>query len=167
MSAQWYVVYTKPKNELVALENLQNQGFHVYFPRARLKKRRAGGLAVVVEALFPRYLFVQLEKGVHNFSKIRSTRGCVDLVKFGYETSPVPDGLIEAMQARHDDEGLFNLLIPAQLPPGSAVQVQTGPFEGLIGELCKYKSADRVLVLLNVVGQRNVVELDSNLLQPL
>jgi transcriptional antiterminator RfaH len=165
MPAQWYVVYTKPKNEGVALENLSNQGFEVYFPKAKLKKRRPTGLAVVIEALFPRYLFVRLEKGVHNFAKIRSTRGCVDLVKFGVEAQPVPDGLIEAFQSQHDEEGLFNFLAPAQIQPGTAVQIQAGPFEGLVGELCKYKSSERVLVLLDLVGKRNVVELDSNLLQ--
>ncbi|WP_414674848.1 transcription termination/antitermination NusG family protein, partial [Limnobacter sp.] len=33
----WYVVYTKPRLEAVAVDNLQRQGFGVFFPRARQK----------------------------------------------------------------------------------------------------------------------------------
>lgn len=43
--AQWYVMYTKPRQEIVALENLQRQNYSVFFPQARVQKRRAGHCA--------------------------------------------------------------------------------------------------------------------------
>lgn len=98
--AQWYVMYTKPRQEIVALENLQRQNYSVFFPQARVQKRKAGqGTVQVVEPLFPRYMFIQLEVGVSDFSKLRSTKGCVDLVKFGGKPSVVPVELIDQLNS--------------------------------------------------------------------
>lgn len=69
--AKWYVMYTKPRQESVALDNLQRQNYTVFYPQARVLKRKAGkGSTAVVEPLFPRYMFVRLEVGVDDFFQI-------------------------------------------------------------------------------------------------
>ena len=66
---KWYVMYTKPRQEAVALANLLRQNYTVFYPQARVLKRRAGKSSnTVVESLFPRYMFVNLEVGVDDFS---------------------------------------------------------------------------------------------------
>jgi len=158
----WYVVFTRPKNETVAVENLKNQGFASYLPMASMKKRRASGMHLVVEPLFPRYVFVALKKGVHNFSKIRSTRGCVDLVRFGFEVVPLPMGFVESLQAAENADGLIDLQASKQLEQGTRVSLQAGPFEGLVGELRNYKSADRVVIMLDLMGKKTAVEVPAD-----
>ena len=37
---EWYAVYTKPKREMVAEENLQRQEILTYLPLTREKRRR-------------------------------------------------------------------------------------------------------------------------------
>lgn len=153
MSTRWYVVFTKPRLEAVAIENLQNQGLDAWYPRARVVKRRAAGREEVVESLFPRYVFVQLTQGEHMFSKIRSTRGCIDLVRFGFEYRPVPVGFVEALRGQCDDDGLVPLEAKtAKLQPGTRVTLIDGAMAGLVGELRGYKAADRVIVLMNLMG---------------
>ena len=163
----WYVVLTKPKNEAVAIENLQNQGFDAYLPMASVKKRRASGMHQVVEALFPRYVFVALTKGLDNFSKIRSTRGCVDLVRFGFEVMHLPVGFVESLKAAENETGLIDLLKPKQLEQGTRVSLQAGPFEGLVGELRNYKSADRVVIMLDLMGKKTAVEVAADSVEKL
>lgn len=159
----WYVVYTKPRLEAVAVDNLQRQGFGVFFPRARQKKRKAGGMQLVVEPLFPRYLFVQLQAGVHDFAKLRSTKGCIDLVRFGGKATPVPSDLITLIASQLDDESVMNLDARAPaLAEGQEVRVEAGPFEGLVGRVAALKSADRVLLLLNVLGAERPVEIHTD-----
>ncbi|HEX4879556.1 MAG TPA: transcriptional activator RfaH [Limnobacter sp.] len=157
--AQWYVMYTKPRMEAVAQDNLLRQNYRVFFPRALVRKRRATqGMVEVVEPLFPRYLFVQLEQGVDDFSKLRSTKGCVDLVKFGGKPAPVPQGLVQWIAGQVDPLGIMDLSAAQNLEVGASVRVAAGPFEGLVGTITKQKSADRVLVLLNVLGADRAVE---------
>ena len=57
----WYLVYTKPRQEEVALTNLTRQGYGVYLPRLRQLRKRSGKQVPVVEPLFPRYLFIHLD----------------------------------------------------------------------------------------------------------
>ena len=164
--AQWYVMYTKPRQEAVAQDNLQRQNYRVFFPKARVKKRKAGQACEVVEPLFPRYIFVHLEVGVDNFSKLRSTKGCIDLVKFGGKASPVPAELIDLIQCQLEDDGAIDLRRVAEPPEvGASVRVSEGPFEGLIGTIAKHKGADRVLLLLNVLGGERMVQLQASQLE--
>lgn len=161
--AQWYVMYTKPRQEAVALDNLQRQNYTVFYPQARVQKRKAGkGSVQVVEPLFPRYMFLSLEMGVDNFSKLRSTKGCMDLVKFGGKPSCVPAELIALIQSQTDDDNVLNLSALNDLELGGAVRVAEGPFEGLLGTIAQKKSEERVIVLLHVLGAERSVELSRN-----
>jgi transcriptional antiterminator RfaH len=158
--SQWYVMYTKPRQEVVALENLQRQNYSVFFPQARLQKRKAGqGSAQVVEPLFPRYMFIHLQVGVSDFSKLRSTKGCVDLVKFGGKPSVVPQELVELIQSQVDCDSVLDLLTLNELEVGGLVRVAEGPFEGMLGKIASRRSDQRVIVLLNVLGAERSVEL--------
>ncbi|MCR2745189.1 transcription termination/antitermination protein NusG [Limnobacter parvus] len=161
--ANWYVMYTKPRQEAVALDHLQRQNYTVFYPQARVQKRKAGqGSVQVVEPLFPRYMFVNLEVGVDDFSKLRSTKGCMDLVKFGGKPAIVPGDLIDLIQNQTDDENILNLAALNDLEVGGVVRVAEGPFEGLMGTIAKKKSEERVIVLLHVLGAERSVELSRN-----
>lgn len=160
---RWYVMYTKPRQETVALENLQRQSYTVMYPRARLQKRKAGqGTVTVLEPLFPRYMFVQMEAGVDDFSKLRSTKGCIDLVKFGGKASTVPDDFIQLISTQADNDCVIDLQQTNALPLGSNVRVAEGPFEGLLGTIASAKSDHRVIVLLNILGAERNVELKKS-----
>ncbi len=67
---EWYLLRSKPRQELRAVENLERQGFIAYCPMLEKKRSRP-------EPLFPGYVFLQHEDfEVHpEFGKIRSTRG--------------------------------------------------------------------------------------------
>ncbi len=159
MSTRWYVVFTKPRLEALAQEHLMNQGMDAWYPRARVVKRRATGREEVVESMFPRYIFVELTQGQHHFAKIRSTRGCIDLVRFGFEYKPVPVGFVEALRSQCDEEGLVPLESKTvKLQAGSKVMLLDGAMAGLVGELRSYKAADRVIVLMNLMGSVAQVE---------
>lgn len=161
--AQWYVMYTKPRQEAVAVDNLQRQNYTVLYPRARLQKRKAGqGSVTVLEPLFPRYMFVRLESGVDDFSKLRSTKGCIDLVKFGGKAATVADDFIELIVKQADSDCVVDLLQTDGLQVGGKVRVAEGPFEGLMGTIASAKSEHRVIVLLNMLGDERSVELKKN-----
>lgn len=152
----WYVVYTKPRQEQRALENLNLQGFHCFFPTLRTERLFKGRLVPVTEALFPRYLFLS---GNSNWAAIRSTRGVSNLVRFGGVAARVPVTLIEALtqQPMHYQE-LFKV--------GDQLKVINGPFVGIEAELLRlYESPSgeaRVMVLMDVLTRPQKISLPAS-----
>ena len=159
IQADWYVVATKSRSEGVAKINLERQGYASFLPTINLKKRRRGQWTLVTEPLFPGYLFVSLVLGTDDPAPIRSTTGCVGLVRFGHSYTPAPTELVAGLQAAAatDDP------TPAPFQSGDAVRLMSGPFAGLEAVYNMAKGEDRAQVLLEVLGrvQRLTVELDT------
>lgn len=145
----WYVVATKPRQEAVALLNLERQGYRVLLPKLELRKRRRGGWQVVAEPLFPGYLFVALAAGIDDTAPIRSTVGCVGLVRFGGRQVPVPDEFIMPLLT-------MGTSVPGEqelFKSGEQVRLESGPFAGLLAVFDLPRGEDRAEVLLEILGK--------------
>ncbi|WP_294255768.1 transcription/translation regulatory transformer protein RfaH [Propionivibrio sp.] len=152
----WYVVYTRPRQEARALENLRNQGFVCFLPTLSAERLRGGRQVEIAEALFPRYLFVYLEVGRSNWSTIRSTRGVVKLVEFGGVAARIPEAFISALAEQPTQQKkLFEV--------GERLKVIDGPFVGIETELVRlYRTSDgeaRVIVLMELLMRPQQVSL--------
>ncbi|NIN33844.1 MAG: transcription/translation regulatory transformer protein RfaH, partial [Gammaproteobacteria bacterium] len=56
----WYLIHTKPRQEKLAEENLERQGYEIYLPMAEIRRKRRGRSVRVIDPMFPRYLFIHL-----------------------------------------------------------------------------------------------------------
>jgi transcriptional antiterminator RfaH len=152
----WFLVYTKPRQEKCALQNLEQQGYSCYLPLLSKEKLSQGALALSEEPLFPRYLFIKLAQDfmAKSWSPISSTRGVSRLVRFGAEPARVDDALVETLRA-HEASVLNE---PVRLHKvGERVQLTQGPFSGIEGI---YQMADgdrRVMVLIELLSKEVVV----------
>ncbi len=159
-------MYSKPRQERVARENLERQGFDTYLPRVRQPRRRMNRRILVVEPMFPRYLFIRLDARHDNWAPIRSTLGVSALVRFGPYPTPVPEALIEALRAREDEEGIQDLP-PQQFKRGEALRIADGAMAGYEGIFLARSGKDRVLVLLEIMGRQARVEVGQDAVEPL
>jgi transcriptional antiterminator RfaH len=151
---RWYLIYTKPSGEALALKNLARQHYQAYLPRILRTVRRAGRRYERVVALFPRYMFLRLNEGQQALAPVGSTVGVAGIVRFGSRYTIVPDEVIHDLQARADPAtGLHRLSIGAQPTRGDPVRISRGPFDGLEGVFERAAGADRVIVLLRLLGQ--------------
>jgi transcriptional antiterminator RfaH len=165
--SSWYLIYTKPAREAAAREHLLRQGFDVYFPRVSRRVRRSGRWIDQICALFPRYLFVGLDEQKQTLSPVRSTVGIAGVVKFGTQYSPVPPRVLRELQSRANPEsGLHQLSQDARLAAGASVRIAGGPFDSIEGIFQRPAGADRVLVLLQVLGQAISVQLPLDAVAP-
>ena len=146
----WYLIHTKIRQEVVALSNLERQGYRCFLPLFNAEKLRRGKLQVVQEALFPRYLFIGLDTDTQSqsWSPIRSTLGVSRLVMFGHTPGRVDDTLIERLQAQH------NALAQALFQPGDPVTITQGPFAGLEAIYQMTCGEERVMVLLDILSKQ-------------
>ena len=152
--SEWYLVYCKARQEDAAAKGLEEQGYNVYLPKLKVRKRRASGVVHVEEPLFPRYLFVAVESEEQSISPVQYTRGVQKLVKFGMTMLPVPERIVMDLQEREDPETGYHRLELPGLEPGDEVRIRSGAFAGLEGIFQARSGKDRVVVLLSILGQQ-------------
>ena len=139
----WYLIKTKPRQEKKAKQNLENQGYVAFYPIAKINDR--------LVVLFPGYLFVQLNEKTQKFSPINSTKGVLYFVKFGLNFAKVPTSVIEFIKTNQHitTEKLINL---NKFKPGDKVQISDGAFKNWMAIFKCYKSDERVILLMNLLG---------------
>jgi transcriptional antiterminator RfaH len=166
MSPSWFVATTKPRQEKVAKQQLENQNFCVYLPLFRLSKHRNGKWQEKSAALFPGYVFIQLDLSKDNIAPIRSTIGVQGLVRFGNQLVALDEKIIAYLQQNEQQHFGVDLTHAAQFSAGDTVQLLSGPFAGLNGVFDMSKSSDRVIVLLSILGGQQRVTIDVNSIAP-
>ena len=166
MQASWYAVYTKPRQERVAADNLVRQQFDCFLPLAvNPYQRRTARKALRIEPLFPRYLFINAVADQQSLGPVRSTRGVCTLVRFGMKLVTVPETIIQMIRRRmNPDSGLVEL-DPVPVEQGDRVRVFDGPFAGAEGILEACSGEKRALLLMELLGRQTPVEVDRLLLQ--
>jgi transcriptional antiterminator RfaH len=144
----WYLIITKPRQENVAIKNLENQKYSTYCPTVTINNKHI--------VLFPGYLFIYLDKKNENWSPIRSTKGVVNFVRFGLNFAQVPDTVIKFLKANQliNKEKLKNL---NRFKSGEKVQITDGIFKNYVAIFKSSKAEDRVILLMNILGQQQAI----------
>ena len=161
----WFAVYTKPRQERIALENLERQGFSCFLPMAINPYQRRSEKKLRVEPLFPRYLFLNANADEQSLGPVRSTRGVATLVRFGMELARLPEVVIRAVNSRCDPATGLVRLDPVPVAPGDKVKVFDGPLAGLEGIFKERKGEKRALLLASLLGTESTIEVDAMMLQ--
>ena len=161
----WYVIHTKPRQESLAMENLQRQGYTTYCPQITISKHRRNAWHQVTEPLFPRYIFIELTEGEDDFGPIRSTLGVSNMLRFGGKPATISNGIIETLQQQERDSAEHtNPELPVK--PGDRVRVMDGPFAGLEGIFQNTSKDARVIILMELLGRENRVSVDRDSIIP-
>jgi transcriptional antiterminator RfaH len=148
----WYLIHTKIRQETVALQNLERQGYTCFYPTLMAEKVRRKALTLVEEPMFPRYLFIQLDTGLasQSWAPIRSTLGVSRLVKFGQDPAKVDPAIIEALQATQAQGAP---VVRRQFSPGDALHVTDGPFKGIEAIYQATDGEGRVIILFELMSK--------------
>jgi transcriptional antiterminator RfaH len=150
---KWYVVTTKAREETKALFNLRRQGFNAYLPQQKKTRRHARRTDIVLAPLFPKYLFVEFDLDMKNWSCINSTLGVSKLIKFGTTPTPLPTEVIDEIQAREDSKGMVTLNRDLDIKQGDKVTVINGAFNNHVGIFECQNDDARIVILLNLLGR--------------
>ena len=149
----WYLIKTKPRQEKTAILNLENQKYTTYCPIVIINNKQV--------VLFPGYIFIHLDKSKEDWSPIRSTKGIVNFVRFGLNFAQVPGNVIEFIKANQlsNKEKLINL---NKFKPGDKVQISDGVFKNCIAIFESFKSDERVILLMNILGQQQAINIKQD-----
>jgi transcriptional antiterminator RfaH len=159
----WAVAQLEANRERLALHCLQLAGYTTYAPRIAVAKPTPRRSTVL---LFPGYVFIEIVSG---WWSTRWSAGVARLVLAGDAPARVPDQVISELRSR-ERGGLITL--PTKLPPGAPfapgdrLRVRSGPFTGLNGLYAGQAPRDRVLVLLQMLGGLQRVEMLRHAVEP-
>ena len=150
----WYLLKTKPRQEIIAKQNLKNQGYGSFCPIVKINNR--------LVVLFPGYLFVQLNEKTQNLSPINSTKGVSHFVKFGLNFAKVPTSVIEFIKTnQHITTEKFKNL--NKFKPGDMIQISDGAFKNCVAIFKCYKPDERVILLMNLLGREQSLSIKKEL----
>src|SRR5258708_33468853 len=163
-SPRWYVAQTHPHAEVKAGMHLTRQGFDIYLPRYLKKRRHARRVETVAAPLYPGYVFVAIDCGVQRWRSIQSTIGVSRLVCHGDDPAAVPEGIVEELKRRQDENGLIGFERRTRFNPGDTVRVVERAFSDSLGLYEGIDERRRAAILLDLLGRKVRVVLPSDLL---
>lgn len=159
--SSWYLVRSKPHQEQVAEWNLQRLGVDTFYPRLKHMKIVRKKKHMVVDALFPGYLFAKFTLS-EEYRKVAYAHGVLDVVKFGTAPAVVDEVTIASIQARLHD-GCVQVS-PSSFQVGQTVQINGGLFKGLEAVFEQEMSGiQRVALLLKSVSFNPRIIIDREL----
>ena len=120
---------------------------------------------LLIEPLFPRYLFLHAVASQQSLGPVRSTRGVATLVRFGMELAHISEQIIHAIRSRCDSKTGLVRLDPVPVAPGDRVKVFDGPLAGVNGLFQAFSGEHRALLLIEIMGRKTQVQVDRILLQ--
>lgn len=152
--SEWFVAQTQPRKEVVAMRNLQNQGFDAYCPRVRRTRRHARKFETVSEPLFPGYVFVGIDVSEQPWRSVNGTFGVSRILTDGAGPVALQEGLVEQLMAVTGADGG----LPGRAARvGEDVRLRTGPFADFVGCIVGMSAGNRVRILLRLMNREITV----------
>ena len=161
----WFVVKTKPNQELKAIKNLKNQNFDIFCPYFEKEIGVRFNSVNTKEFLFPSYIFVKFNLRNSQWFKIKNTLGVKKLLSNGPIPSEIDKTIVENLIEMSDKNGLLNSDFFSFRPMQNIV-VTKGPFKKIFGEVVSVIGKNRVKVLLDCVSNYKTLVLDKDFILP-
>ena len=145
MEKKWFVVYTRPQQEIKISKQLNDMGVSNYCPTITLIKQYSDRKKKVVKPLLSSYIMVHLEESRRNL--VFSCLGIVRYLFFQGKPVVVPTSDIDKMKDRLN--GVYNDFNITTLCVGESHTITEGPFSGLSGDVVQ---TDNKKVKLEIVS---------------
>jgi len=131
MEKKWFVVYTRPQQELKVAHELSRMGITNYCPTIILVKQYSDRKKKVSKPLLSSYVMVELEQNERN--KVFACNGIVRYLFFLGKPAVIPASDITLMQDHLN--GVYNDIKVTTLSVGDSHTIAEGPFSGVSGRV--------------------------------
>ncbi len=130
---QWYVIYTRSRQEKNLSEKLSQAGFKTYVPLVKRVKQWSDRVKSTEQPLFNSYIFI---KGVWDKQELKDYKGVVKIVSFENGPAKVSQEEIETLKSiiQHGYD-VMEITDYKHLLTGCRVIIDGGPLKGKTGEL--------------------------------
>ena len=153
MEKNWFVVYTKPQQELKVASQLSAMGITNYCPTITVVKQYSDRKKKVNKPLLSSYVMVELEEKERQ--KVFSCSGIVRYLFFLGKPAVVPASEIDLMQNHLN--GVYNDIKVTTLSVGDSHTITEGLFSGVCGKVVETDNTKFKLELASL-GMRIILK---------
>jgi transcription antitermination factor NusG len=153
----WLVLRTKSRQENIVEGCLTQKRIKVFLPKRTEVRRWKERRKVLETPLFPGYVFVQPHPG--QYVDLKYIPGSCGLVLMGNEPAKMPEKDLEGVRIM--TRSGVTLSVNAKLIPGQRVEVLSGPFTGVQGELVRVKNQRCLVINAHLLSKSVGVEIQS------
>lgn len=153
MERKWFVVYTKPQQELKVAEQLIAMGIKNYCPTITIVKQYSDRKKRVTKPLLSSYVMVELEENQRE--RVFACSGIVRYLFFLGKPVVVPESDITLMKDHLN--GVYNDSKLTTLSVGDSHTILQGPFSGVSGRVLETDNT-KVKLELASLGMRIILK---------
>ena len=162
----WFVFYTKSRQEKKVLSLLSRRGFEVFLPMQKVMRQWSDRKKKVEVPLFNSYIFVFVEE--HRISEVLQLPGVSWNIRHNGKPAVLHQQELETIQRFL----LTGLLIETgadidHVAVGDRVKVIDGPLKGAVGTLTNFQNKERFQMHLASIGQTLSVDVDKKVVRKL
>jgi transcription antitermination factor NusG len=151
----WYALYTKPRSEFKAAEQLEINQINYYLPTVTTTKQWSDRKKKITEPIIRGYIFIKADEkerllALDQYSIVRcvTERG---------RAAVIPEWQIKNLMKMLEYEGEFYVL--NKLVPGQKVKIKDGPFAGVEGIYCESENDKMIAVSIELLNRSVIAHL--------
>ncbi len=160
----WYALYTNPRNEKKAADELRLKGYEVYLPLITTVRQWSDRKKKVQLPLFNSYLFILTDYEKFH-TDILSVLGVVKFVRIGKEIATLREEQIQYIKTFLTHEAELQVVSNTNFTLGETISISEGPFKGMTGRLAEYRKANYFAVEIEQLGANLLVTLPAAFLK--
>ena len=155
MEKFWFALYTKPRNEFKAEQQLIAAGITNYLPTVTLLKQWSDRKKKVTEPLLRGYIFICANEEERLLSvEQQSIIRCVFDVG---RPARIPDWQIDNLRTMIDTKA--DVIVHKGIIPGAKVIIKDGPFDGIIGTVVVSEKGKSISVAIDLLNRSVIARL--------
>jgi transcription antitermination factor NusG len=154
----WFALYTKPRGEFKAHEQLIAEGIESYLPVVTRLKQWSDRKKKVTEPLLRSYIFIYGDEQDRLISL--EQRAIVRCVFDAGRPAKIPDWQIDNLKKMLETES--NVIVHNGIVPGAKVIIKEGPFEGIIGTIVQGEAGKSISVTIDLLNRSVIARLPDN-----
>ncbi len=151
----WFALYTKPRNEFKAEQQLTAAGINNYLPTVTLLKQWSDRKKKVTEPLLRGYIFIYAneEERLVSVEQLSIVRCVFDVGR----PARIPDWQIDNLKTMLETNE--DVIVHKGIVPGAKVIIKDGPFEGIIGTVVQGESGKSISVAIDLLNRSVIARL--------
>jgi transcriptional antiterminator RfaH len=161
VQGDWWVVHTRPRCEKALAWDLTHKNIPYFLPMSRRAQIWGGRRRLVLQPLFPSYLFVCGDSPMRG--NVLATGRAVNILPVPQRQQFVDE--IESLRIALDSNVQLNLY--PFVTVGRRVRVARGPMMGMVGMILETKDFARLVLQVTALGTSAELVIDAALLEDL
>ncbi|PIW70469.1 MAG: hypothetical protein COW08_01655 [Ignavibacteriales bacterium CG12_big_fil_rev_8_21_14_0_65_30_8] len=156
---KWFALYTKPKQEFKASQQLESAGIDFYLPVITKVKQWTDRKKKITEPLIKGYIFIFADEKERNISLEQFS--IVRCIFDNGRPAVIPKWQMENLKnfLRKDE----NVIVNSGIVPGAKVKILDGPFEGVIGVIKQEAKGKTIAVNIELLNRSVLTQISNDI----